>query len=103
MYIGKKLTKHRVNKKIRESDWRTYYGSSEQLLTDLKEMGDEVFNREILYLCKGKSVCSYVEMREQILRDVLLRDDYYNQFIGGKIHARNIKILKGNADENHKF
>lgn len=40
-YIGKKLFKHRRNKKLVESDWRTYYGSNEKLLEDVKMLRRE--------------------------------------------------------------
>ena len=34
---------------------------------------------------------TYFEMKEQFQRDVLFRDDYYNEFIGGKIHSKHLK------------
>lgn len=40
-YIGKKLFKHRRNKKLIESDWRKYYGSNEVLLEDVKALRRE--------------------------------------------------------------
>ena len=87
-YIGKKLAKfsrttYRVvklkngkkkRKKIRgkiDSDWQTYYGSSPELSKDVAALGMENFTREILYYCKSKSECSYVEAREQFARRVL--------------------------------
>jgi hypothetical protein len=37
---------------------------------------------------------SYIEMREQITRDVLLKpDEYLNGFVGGKIHRNHLKNL----------
>lgn len=81
---GKKLRR----KKTVESDWRTYHGSSEQV-KQLVEEGTE-FRREILRLCKTKGECSYYEAKEQFDRDVLFREDYYNEFIGCKIHSRHL-------------
>ena len=75
-YIGKKLAqfkrtkpplKGRKNKRRSsvESDWRTYYGSSDDLNEDVEKLGTENFKREILYYCYSKSELSYVEAREQ--------------------------------------
>ena len=75
---------------IKESDWKTYYGSSEDLKTLVEKTGDDNYYREILKLCKTKGECSYYEAKEQFERDVLLRDDYYNEFIGCKIHSKHL-------------
>ena len=101
-YIGKKnfwkpkiLPKNskrsrRVRTRV-ESDWKTYYSSNKELQL-LAEKNDEVlFERIILRLCKTKGEMSYYEAKLQFDNDVLLRDDYYNEFIGCKIHAKHIK------------
>ena len=104
-YIGKKnfyskiklkplKGQKRKRTKISESDWLTYRGSSEEVKTLLEEHGDKRFKREILHLCMGKGEMSYLEMKEQIVRDVLLKpDEYYNAFVGGKIHRNHVKNL----------
>ena len=100
-YIGKKFFwsrrrlpplkgKNRKRIVIKESDWKTYYGSSEDLKTLVEERGVDNYYREILRLCKTKGECSYYEAKEQFERDVLLKDDYYNEFIGCKIHSKHI-------------
>ena len=101
-YIGKKnfwrpktlpVTKTR-KRRVRtraESDWRDYYGSSAQLCQLVEERGPAMYKREILYLCKTKGEMSYYEAKIQFERDVLLSDEYYNEFIGCKIHSRHIK------------
>lgn len=99
-YIGKKLfwfSKTRVvkGKKKKEkvlSDWESYWSSSEELKKDVKELGEENFTREILYLCSNKGTMSYLELREQIDRRVLETDEYYNGFVGGKIHKSHVKL-----------
>lgn len=102
-YIGKKLftfsykktAKGKRPKKIRkESDWKNYFGSSIVLQNEVKELGSKNFKREILHLCKTKGECNYLELKEQIVRDVLLREDYYNEFVGAKIHGSHVKGLK---------
>ena len=107
MYIGKKLAKfakttYRVvklkngtkkKKKIRgkvDSDWRTYYGSSDELLKDITQLGQENFRREILFYCKSKAETSYIEAREQFSRKVLESKDYYNGQISVRVHGSHI-------------
>ena len=107
-YIGKKLAKfskttvktvkfkngNKRKKKIKskiDSDWREYYGSSPELLKDIEQLGAENFTRQILYYCKSKAECSYIEAREQFTRRVLESDDYYNGIINCRIHGSHIK------------
>ena len=101
-YIGKKnfwrpkiLPKNskrsrRVKTKV-DSDWREYYGSNKEVQILVERRGEDNFKREILKLCKSKGEMSYYEAKLQFDNDVLLRDDYYNEFIGCKIHSRHIK------------
>jgi hypothetical protein len=95
-YIGKKLAKFkktrpplkgkkRKRKSLVESDWQTYWGSSEHLLADIKEIGPENFSREILYFCTTRGQLSYLEAKEQFDREVLLTDEYYNGIINVRI------------------
>lgn len=99
-YVGKKLfwfSKTRVikGKKKKEkyiSDWKVYWSSSEELQNDVKKLGEENFTREILYLCNNKGTMSYLELREQMDRRVLENDNYYNAFVGGKIHKTHVKL-----------
>ena len=74
-----------------DSDWQTYYGSSPELSRDVELLGTENFSREILYYCKSKAECSYVEAREQFSRRVLESDDYYNGHIQVRVHGSHIK------------
>jgi hypothetical protein len=109
-YIGKKLAKfskttykvvklkngNKKKKKIRskiDSDWQLYYGSSPELTKDIEKLGIENFSREILYYCRSKSECSYIEAREQFARRVLESDDYYNGHIQVRVHGSHIKKL----------
>lgn len=109
-YIGKKFFwkpktrpplkgKKRKRRSIVESDWKKYYGSNAELQDLVEQSGPDNFNREILKLCKTKGECSYYEMKYQFMFDVLLKpDEYYNSFIGGKIHRKHILGLQ--SDEN---
>ena len=112
-YIGKKLAKFKKTtykvvklkngtkkkKKVRskiDSDWQEYYGSSIELSNDVQALGAENFTREILYYCKSKAECSYIEAREQFERKVLESDDYYNGHIQVRVHGSHIKKLQEN-------
>jgi len=107
-YIGKKLAKfakttvrvvklkngNKKKKRIRgkiESDWKDYYGSNDQLSADVAQLGTDKFRRDILYFCKTKAECSYIEAREQFSRRVLESDDYYNGHIQVRVHGSHIK------------
>jgi hypothetical protein len=101
-YIGKKFLFSsrikQVNKKKKrfkvESDWRTYYGSSESLLADVNKYGRDRFKRSILHLCASKAECGYLEAQEQFKRDVLLSDEYYNSWISVRVRQAHIKGLQ---------
>lgn len=107
-YIGKKLAqfkrtkpplKGRKNKRRStvESDWRTYFGSSDELTEDIEQLGTDNFKREILFYCGSKSELSYVEAREQFNHKVLESDEYYNGHIRVRVHGKGIinKQLNG--------
>lgn len=64
---GKKKRK-RVRK---ESDWKSYYGSSKALIRDLESLGVSSFRREILSLHKTKGEVNYFEVKTQFKNDVL--------------------------------
>jgi hypothetical protein len=106
-YVGKKLAKFsktsykvvklkngkKKRKKIKSkinSDWQQYYGSNIELNSDIEQLGSENFTREILYYCKSKAECSYVEAREQFNRKVLETKDYYNGHIQVRVHGSHI-------------
>ena len=95
-YIGKKQcvrkirrkplkgkTRNRIDQK--ESDWKTYTSSSKELNEDIQKHGKENFEFRILKVCGSKWELGYEEIKEQISRDVLRRDDYYNGIINVRI------------------
>jgi hypothetical protein len=99
MYVGKKqiLTKlkrkplkGKINRRIsiKETDWKTYTGSSKELNEDIKKFGIENFSFEIIKFCENKSQMAYFEAKEQFDREVLIKEEYYNGIINlrlGKI------------------
>ena len=100
-YIGKKnfwkpkilpinkTRKRRVRTRV-ESNWKTYFSSSSQIQKLVEESGEEKFKREILKLCKTKGEMSYYEAKLQFENNVLFRDDYYNEFIGCRVHSKHL-------------
>ena len=100
-YIGKKLAKFsrsrpplkgKKNKRRTkvESDWRDYYGSSDELNEDIAQLGKDNFKREILFYCYSKSELSYIEAREQFNYKVLESDKFYNGHIRVRVHGKGI-------------
>lgn len=102
MYIGKKsffsIKYKQINKKKKkvkvESDWESYFSSSEELKRDVELFGEENFKREILYLCKNKGTCSYLEAREQMDRRVLENQEkYYNGIVNCRVNRTHLKLI----------
>jgi len=104
-YIGKKLFwntrklkplkgKTRRRTQVVESNWKNYYGSNEELQQLVENSHAQRFEREILHLCTKKGIMGYLEAREQFDRNVLLSDEYYNNFIGCKIHGKHVAGLR---------
>jgi hypothetical protein len=100
-YIGKKLARFKTSKPplkgrknrrrgTKESDWREYYGSNDELNKDIEQLGTENFRREILYYCNSKAECSYIEAREQFRHKVLESQEYYNGHIQVRVHGSHI-------------
>jgi hypothetical protein len=95
-YIGKKQCCRKVKKKplkgkkrnrieIKESDWKTYTGSSTDLNEDIVKYGKENFTFTILKICNSKWELGYEEIKEQISKDVIMREDYYNGILNVRI------------------
>jgi len=96
IYIGKKQCfkkvkykplKNKKNKRVqtKDSDWKTYTGSCTELNNDIKEYSLENFTFKILKTCDSKWELAYEEIKEQINREVLLSDKYYNGIINVRI------------------
>ena len=107
-YIGKKLAKFKTTKPplkgkkrkrkgTKESDWRDYWGSSDNLKEDIAKYGEDNFIREILHICPSRGVASYLEAKEQFDRNVLLTDEYYNGIINVRVGGS--KILREALDK----
>jgi hypothetical protein len=97
-YVGKKFftkaARRQVkgkSKKVRiASDWEKYFGSNKVIQEEVKTLGEDVFKREILHLCKSRSECSYWETWEIFNRDALRTDDYYNDWVSCRIRKSHL-------------
>lgn len=101
-YIGCKMLKKKVKLKplkdgkrrkavIKDSDFKSYYGSSKELVADISKNGKENYRRTILHMCKSKSEMKYLELCEQVIRNVLFDEKSYN----GIVNLRIGKFKKG--------
>lgn len=97
-YVGKKFftkaAKRQIKGKSRKvriaSDWEQYFGSNKVIQEEVKNLGEEVFKREILHLCKTRSECSYWETWEIFNRDALRTNDYYNDWVSCRIRKAHL-------------
>ena len=99
-YIGRKYfwskRKPRGGKRrvTSESDWKKYYGSSDELKADRGVLGNELFKREILSTHPTKGKVNFEETRQLFLNRVLqesLEDGtpaYYNSNILGRYYRK---------------
>ena len=90
-YIGRKYfyqfrkPRGKSRKVKSESDWKKYYGSSDELNTDRKSLGNKCFKREIISLHTTKGWVNYEETRQLFLNNVLSENEnYYNSNILGR-------------------
>lgn len=108
-YIGKKriyfVRKRKVKDSkrrkttVKESDFETYYGSSELLAKDIVIYGKENFERRILHLCESNALATYFELKEQMDQGVLFKPaEFYNHYVGARIH-RNHVLKKEKAND----
>ena len=96
IYLGRKYfwsfrkPKGKSRRVKSESDWKKYYGSSDELKEDIKKLGKSVFTREIISLHTTKGWVNFEETRQLFMHNVLseqLNDGtpaYYNSNILGR-------------------
>lgn len=111
-YIGRKYftqkrkPKGSKRKVTSESDWKKYYGSSEDLKQDIRRMGKKNFRREIISLHKTLGQVNYEETKQLFLNNVLKEalDDgtpkYYNSNILGRYMKKDYGNFRTNNEEN---
>lgn len=111
-YIGKKFLYHNTKRKIgkkekaliegkgrrpgferitKESDWKTYYSSSEIIKENIKCNGDNYYKREILQFAYDKKQLSYLEIKLQFIMDVLVDPLSLNDNINGRYFKKDFE------------
>ena len=99
-YIGRKYFTQRrkprggKRKVTSESDWKKYYGSSDELKADVKRLGKSTFKREILSLHRTGGKVNYEETRQLFLNNVLTEaldngePAFYNNNVLGRYYKK---------------
>ena len=125
-YIGKKVLFHNQKKKlgkkelaaltgivgrrpsykliVKESDWKTYYGSQTDIKKLLVEGKKDEFERTILKCVETKKQLTYFEIKYQMLYQVLEKpDEFFNDNILGKFFTKDlIDVEVENFVDTHK-
>jgi hypothetical protein len=88
-------TKKKKRKSVMEgSDWRSYYGSNDELKADVARLGEDSFTREVLHICPALGVCSYLEAKEQFRHEVMEHPDaWYNRWLSVRVRSSHLKTL----------
>ena len=104
-YIGKKVLtfnrtlaplkgQKRKRKVQKESDWKAYYGSHEEIKALLKEGKQEEFSREILEFIPTKKLLTYFECKYLFIKEVLENNEYINDNILAKFYRKDFNYDK---------
>jgi hypothetical protein len=98
-YIGKKVLEFtrklpplkgqkRKRTVVKESDWKTYYGSHKDIVSLIKEGKQQEFTREILQYVPSKKLLTYFECKYLFIKEVLEGNDYINDNILAKFYRK---------------
>ena len=89
LYEGEKGRKPSFKRVVKESDWKTYYGSHKEILALIKDGKGDDFKREILTLATSKKLLTYEETKALFIYEVLIKpDEYFNDNILGKFFRK---------------
>ena len=75
----------------KESDWKSYVGSNDEIKQLLEEGSISDFKREILEFAQNKKQLSYLETKKLFTESVLERDEFLNSNIQGKWYPKDTK------------
>lgn len=75
-------TRKRVKRVIKESNWKTYFGSCKELSDEVLKLGHDSYKREIIEFCCTKKYLNYCELKHQIINDVLCKHSYNGNILG---------------------
>ena len=93
-FVQKRKPKGGKRRVTSESNWKKYYGSSEELKQDIRSHGRDNFRREILSLHTTLGKVNYEETKQLFLHNVLaekLEDGspaFYNSNILGRYYRK---------------
>jgi len=80
-------------KVVKESDWKTYYGSQEEIKKLARTSKPEDWTREILDFVPTKKLLTYYEIKHIFKNDALEDSDFLNDNILGKFYQKDfIKV-----------
>ena len=105
-FVQKRKPKGGKRRVTSESDWKKYYGSSEDLKQDIRRDGKDSFRREIISLHTTLGKVNYEETRQLFLNNVLTEalDDgtpkYYNSNILGRYMRKDYGNFESNSSED---
>jgi len=87
---GKKPSKKKVTK---ESDWKTYYGSAQEIKDSVKQYPKERIIRTLIRLCKTKKELTYYECKYLFDYNVLEPNSgFINDNILGKFYSKDLVV-----------
>jgi hypothetical protein len=114
-YIGKKFLYHSIKKKLtkkeiaeqtgpgrksltktiqKESDWKSYWGSSKEFLELVKKYPEEEFKKEIIYIVANKKLLTYYEVKAQLENNCLQDSLCYVDNVLGKFYKKDFISLE---------
>lgn len=82
----------------KESNWASYTGSSKELNADIRKYGKDKFTFMIIRQCSSKGSLHYEEIKEQVLRDVLVEKLETGEYA---YYNKQIAAIKFRPPENH--
>ena len=102
--MQKRKPKGGKRKVTSESDWKRYFGSSEELKQDIKRIGRSSFRREILSLHTTLGKVNYEETKQLFIHNVLMEalDDGTPKYYNSNILGRYMRKDYGNFEANTK-
>ena len=93
-FVQKRKPKGGKRRVTSESNWKQYYGSSDELKRDIRRDGKDSFRREILSLHSTVGRTNYEETKQLFLNEVLTKrltdgsPAYYNSNILGRYYRK---------------
>lgn len=78
-------------KVVKESDWKTYYGSQTEIKALVKESNPADWTREILEFVPTKKLLTYYEIKHIFINNALEDTDFLNDNILGKFYKKDFK------------